>query len=155
MLHYARQRLQGISNVHLYQLKGEGLQGIGNAAFDVVYCTNALAHMDELDRWRYVRDAFRTLRAGGRILLDNVDMTSDQGWIAFTDVEDKYRNAEIPPYITRFSTPAELTEYATRAGFGQVKIHRKGMLVILTAVKPQGEKLKGGAGFVVPEEVVR
>jgi len=138
MLHYARQRLQGVGNVHLHQLQSEGLRGLGDGAFDVVYCTNSMAHMDELYRWRYVRDAFRILRPGGRILFDNVDMTSDRGWIAFTNLEDKYRNAEIPPYMVRFSFPEELMEYAARAGFGQVKIHKRGMLVIMTAVKPHG-----------------
>jgi hypothetical protein len=41
--------------------------------------------------------------------------------------------------MVRFSFPAELMEYATRAGFGQVKIHSRGRLVIMTAVKPRGE----------------
>jgi len=33
-----------------------GLTGLGDDSFDVVYCTTTLAHLDELDRWRYVQE---------------------------------------------------------------------------------------------------
>jgi ubiquinone/menaquinone biosynthesis C-methylase UbiE len=136
MLRYAEERLRGVSNARLHQLDGKGLGGLEDNSFDVVYCTNTLAHLDELDRWRYVQEAFRLLRCGGRIFIDNIDLTSDKGWASFLGLAAKYEDAELPPYMTRFSTDAELSEYATRAGFEQVKSRRREPLVIVTAVKP-------------------
>jgi len=97
---------------------------------------DTLAHLDELDRWRYVQEAFRVLRVGGRIFIDNIDLESDQGWASFLGLVAKYLNAEQPPYMTRFSTASELMTYATRAGFEQVRSHERPPLVIMTAVKP-------------------
>jgi len=134
MLGYAAQRLQGVGNVRLHQLDGKGVSGLSDSSFDVVYCTNTLAHLDELDRWRYVQEAFRVLRSGGRIFIDNMDLASDEGWAAF-DKAAKQRCEEQPPYAPRFSTAAELMEYATRAGFEQVRSHHRQPLVIVAAVK--------------------
>jgi len=135
MLEHAAQRLRGVANAQLHHLHGDGLSGLGDNSFDVVYCTNTLAHLDELDRWRYVLDAFRVLRSGGRIFLDNIDLASDQGWAMFLNLVAKYHNTELPPYMARFSTATELMTYATRAGFPQVQAHHKAPLVIVTAVK--------------------
>jgi ubiquinone/menaquinone biosynthesis C-methylase UbiE len=125
-----------VANVQLHPLHGDGLSGLADNSFDVVYCTNTLAHLDELDRWRYVQDAFRVLRSGGRIFLDNIDLASDQGWAMFLNLVAKYHNAELPPYMTRFSSATELMTYGTRAGFAHVQAHHKAPLVIVTAVKP-------------------
>ena len=136
MLAHAAERVKGVGNVKLHQLHGDGLAGLADDSFDVVYCTNTLAHLDELDRWRYVQEAFRVLRVGGRIFIDNIDLESDQGWASFLGLVAKYLNAEQPPYMTRFSTASELMTYATRAGFEQVRSHERPPLVIMTAVKP-------------------
>jgi ubiquinone/menaquinone biosynthesis C-methylase UbiE len=143
MLAHATQRLQGVGNVKLHQLHGDGLAGLGDDSFDIVYCTNTLAHVDELDRWRYVQEAFRVLRPGGRIFLDNIDLASDQGWAMFLGLVAKYRHAEQPPYMTRFSTATELMTYAIRAGFEQVRSHQRPPLVIMTAVKPNPDSAVG------------
>lgn len=138
MLAYASERLHGIRNVKLHQLRGDGLDGLADEVFDVVYCTNTLAHLDTFDRWRYVQEAFRVLRGGGRIFLDDIDMTSDPGWTMFLNLTARYQKekAELPPYMTWFSTPTELVTYVTRAGFVQVRSHDRPPLVIVTAVKP-------------------
>jgi ubiquinone/menaquinone biosynthesis C-methylase UbiE len=135
MLGYAAERLKGIPNVRLQRLDGTGLTGLADNSFDLVYCTNAFAHFDELDRWRYVQEAFRVLRSGGRIFIDNIDLASDEGWSSFLKSVERYQGTEQPPFMTRFSTSAELVEYATRAGFEQVTPHRRAPLIIVTGVK--------------------
>jgi ubiquinone/menaquinone biosynthesis C-methylase UbiE len=163
MLAYAAERLKGIPNVRLQQLDGTGLNGLAADSFDVVYCTNTLAHLDELDRWRYVQEAFRVLRPGGRILIDNIDLASNEGWASFLKLVETYRGADQPPYMTRFSTAAELMEYASRAGFEQVTPHHRTPLIIVTGVKstssqpsPQpGETSRGDyalANYNLPED---
>jgi len=140
MLAHASDRLRGVNNIRLVQLQSVGLSEIAENSFDVVYTTNMFAHLDEMDRWRYVEEAFRVLRSGGRIYVDNIDLESDAGWAIFVSDATRYRSLERPPYMTRLSTAAELMAYATRAGFEQVQSHHRQPLVIVTAVKPSLQK---------------
>ncbi len=135
MLATAAERLRGLNNVRLVRLQRVGLDQLESNSFDLVYSTNMLAHLDEMDRWRYVKDAFRVLRAGGRLCIDNVDLESEEGWGAFSSGAELSQELERPPYLPTPSTAAELTMYALRAGFGQVQAHKRSPLVIVTGVK--------------------
>jgi cyclopropane fatty-acyl-phospholipid synthase-like methyltransferase len=136
MLAHASARLEGMENTRLVHLKSVGLDHFAENSFDVVYATNMLAHLDEMDRWRYVQEAFRVLRPGGRIFIDNIDIESEAGWSMFSNDAIRYRDVERPPYMPRFSTAAELTAYANRAGFIGTQSHHRSPLVIVTASKP-------------------
>jgi len=135
MLAHASSRLQGLKNTRLVHLKSAGLNDFAGNSFDVVYATNMLAHLDEMDRWRYVQEAFRVLRPGGRIFIDNIDVESEAGWDMFSKDAIRYRDVERPPYMPRFSTAAEFTAYANRAGFSDAQAHHRSPLVIVTALK--------------------
>lgn len=136
MLTCAADRLQALSNVSLAQLQEVSLRGIAAHSFDLVYSTNMFAHIDQMDRWRYVEEAFRVLRPGGRLCIDNLDMESERAWTSFIIGAKISQQQERPPYLPTLSTATELAAYASRAGFEQVKPHHEPPLVIVTAVKP-------------------
>jgi ubiquinone/menaquinone biosynthesis C-methylase UbiE len=135
MLGFARERLKGIGNVALVQLTDVSLAPFADASFDVVYCTNVFPHIDEMDRWRYVQEALRVLRPGGRIFVDNIGIESDAGWSMFANDAMRFRELERPPYMPRYSTGAELTAYLGRAGFADARAESRGAWVIGTGVK--------------------
>lgn len=136
MLGHASIRLRGLRNVNLVRLHSVGLSEFEDNSFDVVYFTNMLMHLDEMDRWQYVEEALRVLRPDGRIFMDIIDIESDVGWAMFRHDAGRYKHLERPPYMPRFSTAAELTVYLERAGFERAQTHRRSPLVIVTAVKP-------------------
>jgi SAM-dependent methyltransferase len=100
------------------------LSELKTASFDVVFATNVLGHLDEIDRWRYVEEAFRVLRVGGRLSIDNIDLESDAGWKMFANDARNLGSTERPPYMPRYSTAAEFISYVTRAGFNNITVHR-------------------------------
>src|SRR5258708_9174695 len=104
MLAKAPERLRGVSNVRLVRLQRVGLDQLESNSFDLVYSTNMLAHLDEMDRWRYVKDAFRVLRAGGRLCIDNVDLESEEGWGAFSSRAALSQQLDRPPNLPTPST---------------------------------------------------
>ena len=135
MLATAAERLRGADNVRLVKLQQIGLDQLESSSFDLVYSTNMLAHLDQMDRWRYVKDSFRVLRPGGRLCIDNIDLESEEVWVAFARGAESYRGLNRPPYIPTPSTAAEFTAYTSRAGFQQIQVHKRPPLVIVTAVK--------------------
>lgn len=139
MLGHASNRLRGLSNVHLVQLRRVGLSEFDNNSFDVVYFTNMLMHVDEMDQWQYAKDTCRVLRPGGRILMDIIDIESDVGWEMYMRDVGRFKHLERPPYTPRFSTASELQVYLQRAGFRGIQAHRRSPLVIVTGIKPLDE----------------
>jgi ubiquinone/menaquinone biosynthesis C-methylase UbiE len=136
MLGYARERFEGVGNVRFVLLGRGNLSVLESQSFDVVFATNMLGHLDEIDRWCYVEDAFRVLRPSGRLFIDNIDLESDAGWTMFTNDVSRFHELERPPYFPRFSTASEFVTYASRAGFQAIAVHRRQPLVVITAEKP-------------------
>lgn len=135
MLARAFGRLGTVPNARLVQLSSVNLVPFKDKSFDVLYCTSVFGHLDEMDRWRYIEEAFRVLRPGGRLLIDNIDVESDAGWQAFLKQTSQYQDLERPPFMPRFSTAAELANYIGRAGFGGARLTRQRSIIVVTATK--------------------
>ena len=135
MVKFARERLMAVPNVELVETPGYDLAPIKSASADVVYCIVVFCHIDEWDRYRYVEEAFRVLRRGGRLCVNNVNLCSDAGWAVFETLR-KIHPTQRPPYIGKCSTPAELEEYLKRAGFGQIQASENREFVWVWGTKP-------------------
>ena len=135
MVKFARERLMAVPNVELVETPGYDLAPIKGASADVVYCIVVFCHIDEWDRYRYVEEAFRVLRRGGRLCVNNVNLCSDAGWAVFETLR-KIHPTQRPPYIGKCSTPAELEEYLKRGGFGQIQATENREFVWVWGTKP-------------------
>ena len=121
MLSLTAQRLKDLSNVELVEISGYNLSGVADASVDIVYCTVVFMHLESWDRYNYVLEAFRVLRPGGRIYVDNINLCSDGGWKVFEN-HRSFSPTNRPPHMTQNSTPQEIETYLKRAGFSDVQI---------------------------------
>jgi len=126
MLTHAAVRLAGVPNVELVRISGHDLRPIPDAHVDAVYCPVVFMHLEEWDRYAYVREAYRVLRPGGRFYCDNANLDSDEGWAVFES------SAGFPPqarplHLSRCSTTTELAVYLRRAGFREVRTGAAGV----------------------------
>lgn len=128
MLKHARCRLESLSNVKLIEISGFDLCPVPDASVDLVYCTVVFMHLDEWDRYNYILEAYRVLRPGGRVFVDNFNLCSSQGWDVFENHRQQY-SRDRPLHISKSSTPQEIEVYLKRAGFQQIKIQEQGAWV--------------------------
>jgi ubiquinone/menaquinone biosynthesis C-methylase UbiE len=140
MLGHAREALHDVvqagAHVSFLPLNGVDLAGVDTATIDVAYCSGVFMHLDEWDRYRYVTEARRVLKPGGRLYFDNFNLRSEEGWRLF---EDLYRMepAARPPNISRSSTPEELLTYGERAGFEDLRVLTRGLWVTVIGRAPR------------------
>ena len=136
MLSLTAQRLKDFSNVELVELSGYDLSGIADASVDVVYCTVVFMHLESWDRYNYISEAFRVLRSGGRIYVDNINLSSDGGWKVF-ETHRAFLPANRPPHMTQNSTPQEIETYLTRAGFTELRTRTDDDWIRARGTKPK------------------
>jgi SAM-dependent methyltransferase len=142
MLTHIRERLSAHGNVRTVATNGYDLSQIPDRSVDVVYCTVVFMHLEEWERFNYVKEGFRILRPGGRMLVDNVDITSDLGWKFFED-HCAIPPQERPAQISKTSTPQELETYFQRAGFENIRQHRADLWVFTYGAKPAAQDEAG------------
>lgn len=135
MLKFAAERLANFSNVEFVELSGNDLRPIADNSIDLVYCTVVFMHLEGWDRYAYVEEAFRVLRPGGKLYVDNVDLCTDGGWAIF-ETHRRFPVSDRPDHITVCSTPQELQEYLKRAGFERIESRPGGELISVWGHKP-------------------
>ena len=123
MLRFAGERLARLPNVRLIELNSVGLAEIPSESVDRVYCTVVFMHLYEWDRYRYVQEAWRVLRPGGRAYFDNMDLRSPHGWKVFLEGAAISPDRR-PAQLSMVSTGDELEIYARRSGFIEVAVDR-------------------------------
>jgi len=129
MLKHAARRLAAHTNVQLVATNGYDLQAIPDASIDAVYCTVVFMHLEEWDRYAYVREAYRILRPGGRFFCDNANLESEEGWKLF-QASAAFPPDSRPQHLSRCSTVPEITTYLRRAGFQNVQTITPGVWVV-------------------------
>jgi SAM-dependent methyltransferase len=134
MLVHAARRLEGLPNVDLVAISGHDLAPVPDASVDVVYCTVVFMHLEEWDRFSYVREAHRVLRPGGRFFCDNVNLDSEDGWKVF-QASAAFAPEQRPAHISRCSTAPEIACFLRRAGFRDVRVITPAFWVIGHGVK--------------------
>jgi SAM-dependent methyltransferase len=137
MIGHARQALAGAGNVEFVHLTGDGLPSSLDGTVDVVYCTTVFMHLEEWDRYRYIQGAFRALKPGGRLYVDNFSLLAPDGWALF-EATAKLAPAERPPHVSKASTPQELQTFVAKAGFEQIRSRDGQLFVTVNARKPSG-----------------
>jgi ubiquinone/menaquinone biosynthesis C-methylase UbiE len=145
MLAFAAGRLLGLSNVELKEVSGYNLQGIADESIDLVYCTVVFMHLESWDRYNYVLEAFRVLRSGGRIYIDNANLCSEGGWKVF-ETHRAFAPSGRPPHMTECSTPQEIETYLQRAGFQKIAIRTTDDWIRAAGVKPSKILVDSGSG---------
>ena len=135
MLKFARVELQGLHNIDLVKLNGYDLDGIADASHDAIYCSAVFMHLDEWDRFRYIKDALRVLRPGGRAFFDNYNLLGNAGWHFFEE-NSSVDIAVRPSNVSRSSTPQELMAYMSRAGYRDVRIEEGNLFVTAIGYRP-------------------
>jgi ubiquinone/menaquinone biosynthesis C-methylase UbiE len=135
MLRHARAALAGQANVTFLHLNGVDLAGLDDASVDVAYCTGVFMHLDEWERYRYLAEAFRVLRPGGRVYADNMNLLSPEGWTLFQQIVRMDPLAR-PVNVSKTSTPEELVWLTTQAGFADVRTRGGSLWITVIARKP-------------------
>jgi SAM-dependent methyltransferase len=121
MLRLAGRRLIGLPNIRFQEISGYDLRPIADDSIDVVYTTVVFMHLEEWDRYNYVREAMRVLKPGGRFYCDNVDLASPVGWKVFEESLG-FKPGERPAQISKASTQPEIETYLKRAGFEEARV---------------------------------
>ncbi len=135
MLGHAQKALADRKNVRFVHLNGIDLKPTPDASVDVVYCTAVFMHLDEWERYRYVTEAARILKPGGRVYYDNFSLLAPDGWQLFEQTA-RLDPAARPPNISKASTPEELRVYAQKAGFEDIRVRPGQLFVTVIARKP-------------------
>ena len=119
MINFAKDYLKDLSNISLLESNGYDLNEISTDSQDKVYSIVVFMHLDEWERFNYIKESHRILKEGGKLLVNNINLCSKDGWNLFQEHCD-LSPQERPLNISKTSTSLELEEYFRRAGFSNL-----------------------------------
>ena len=122
MIAHAKQRTKGIPNVHLHELPDNSLSIFPDETFDCVYSSIVFMHLDKPDMFKYICEAYRVLKSGGRAYFDTYNLLAPGAWQVFLNLVNIFSSGERPGHVSQFSTPPEFEKYMIEAGFDAVEI---------------------------------
>jgi hypothetical protein len=88
-----------------------------------------------MERWQYVLEAHRILRASGRLYIDTIALDSPEGWHMLSNNLEQRRTGLEVPYVPIPSTSDEFLAYFRNAGFEYLRTEQRDSLLIVRAVK--------------------
>lgn len=119
LLETARERLKGINGVSYHLLERCDLRIFADGEFDTIFFEAVLGHMDREDSFRYMQEAFRVLKPGGRAYFQFFNLLHPVGMYEFEWTSKNLCDGNGKNLIgrTRFHTSAEVRAYVNRIGF--------------------------------------
>jgi SAM-dependent methyltransferase len=149
MISYARERTEGIPNVFLHELPDSDLSIFNDGYFDCVYSTIVLMHLDKIEMFNYLREAYRVLAPGGRAYFDTLNILGPEAWQLFIEIIESFTPRQRPGHVSQFSTPQEMQKFMQEAGFADIRVDGDNpQLVVALGRKPDQ------AGFQRPTEAL-
>jgi len=139
MISYARSRTEGIPNLYLHELPESNLDIFADGYFDCVYSSIVFMHLDKVEVFRYILDAYRVLAPGGRAYFDTYNLLAPEAWQQFSDVVRNYSAGKRPGHVSQFSTPQELEKYIQEAHFQEIHIDAQNAQLVVALGRKPGE----------------
>ena len=136
MIGFAKDYLKDCPNVSLLESNGFDLKGISDNSQDKVYCIVVFMHLDEWERFNYIKESHRILKEGGKLLVNNINLCSSEGWNLFEE-HSGIAPQDRPLNISKTSTNTELEQYFKRAGFSDLSttIDEESLWVTVCGIK--------------------
>lgn len=139
MISYARNRTEGIPNIYLHELPESNLDIFVDDYFDCIYSSIVFMHLDKVEVFRYILDAYRVLVPGGRAYFDTYNILAPEAWQQFREIVSNYSSGKRPGHLSQFSTPPELEKYMQEAGYEQIHIDAQNSQLVIALGRKPGE----------------
>jgi SAM-dependent methyltransferase len=156
MISYARERTEGMPNVYLYELPDSDLAIFNDSYFDCVYSTIVFMHLDKIEMFNYMREAYRALAPGGRAYFDTLNILGPDAWQMFMNIIEAFTPRQRPGHVSQFSTSQEMQKFMEEAGFANIHVDANNpQLVVALGRKPDQEGFQRPAEALNPRAITR
>jgi ubiquinone/menaquinone biosynthesis C-methylase UbiE len=138
MIAYAQERTANLPNVYLHELPEPNLSVFNDGYFDCVYSTIVFMHLDKIEVFNYMREAFRVLAPGGKAYFDTYNISAPEAWEEFIKILEAFPLGERPGHVSQFSSPPEMRKFMVEAKFVDIDVDDASpQLVVTVGRKPE------------------